>query len=921
MKLSQDPKNLRCNFLSNPQNVDNDELYLSWELPLIKIGTSQQAYRIIAATTKDLLSQDEGDLWDTGKVSNSNSNQILYNGIMPSSGEECFWKVMFWDEAGNPSDWSETARWSRGLGEKGWKAKWIGYDKQCGDPYDSDRPYFCADDFNKGENNLYLPPVPYLRKTFSVDFKIKKAVIHLSALGLVEVELNGKKVNPDHFLPGFSDYTKTVYYRSYDVSLLIENGRNAMGAMLADGWYAGYVGLNPRHVWGDKPRAMIQLELFGDDGQKKTVITDESWSASYGPLLSSDIMHGETYDARLELTGWSTVDYDEKQWDNVETETEIGLIPTPYPGLPVVELLKLSPKEIGKRPDGSIIVDFGQCIAGVVKVRLRGCKGTQITINHAEVLDGNGELYLYANRSARAQDCYILKGNEEETFQPRFTYHGFQYVQISGLQTDSEIIELSAIALGNEQTGVTTLKTSSELVNDIYKMIELTKNSNMFEVPTDVCARDERLGWGAEGHFFMRTASYMSDCAPFMRKWLRDIMDGQLESGCIWPCAPAVKMTDISPFVGDIQSDMGLYIVWTLYKMYGDIGTVRKHFKNLERYFKYLEENNDRYARVSIVGDWLSIIDHSHTDYFHGHGECPPAVMGTAFFAGSALMMAELSEALGEFKKAEHYNHVYEKIKEVFQKKFIQRDNTMRSGTQGAYFIALWFGLLTPEMEKKAVEFLVDDILVEDRCEITCGAESMPIALKVLKKVGRQDIGTKFITSKTFPSIGYMREKGATTLWERWDSILEDGSFFPHPMNAFNHIVFSTVGDWMISGLAGIDAIEPGFKRILINPGVTEDISSVETVFHSIYGQIELKWSCIDGVFELQCAIPANTTAKILLPSETGAKVEEIYGEVGILSRKLSGNVIEMDVTSGKYHFKSQWNLEGKVSEHEMIVI
>ena len=891
----------------NPLSVDDEEIFFSWENALLENGSKQLAFRIIVSSSEEDINYNHGNHWDSGKINDSNSCQVVYCGEDINNNEVYFWKVMYWDTNNNPSLWSEAAKFSRGIFRNGWKAKWIGHDHKTEQIFNPQKPYYCGDDFEDGENELYLPPVSFLRRTFSILKSAKRAIIYVSALGLVEVEINGKKINKEYFTPGYSDFNKTVYYRAYDVTEFLQGGENAIGVILADGWYSGYVGLNSRHHWGDKPRVLIQLEITAEDEIKQYVVSDEDWKASYGPITSSDIMHGESYDARLELEGWSTINSHDTHWKNVQVGTLQDYIPVSSSGLPIVEHKRFAPVSIEKVDKDKTIINFGQCIAGVVQFRVSGKRGTKLVIKHSEVLNNEGELYFRGNRSARSEDSYILKGNVEETYQPRFTYHGFQYVEIIGLNAETELLEIYAVSLCNQQTRMTQFRSSSEIVNKIFNMVEWTKNSNLFDAPTDVCARDERIGWGAEGNFFMHAASYLSDNAPFLRKWLNDILDGQLESGVFWPSAPAIRMDDINQFLGDINSDTGLNVIWLLYKIYGDKITVKKYFRSLERYFSYLESNNDRYIRYAAAGDWLSLIDGKHTDYQHGYGDSPSAIIGTSFFAASAQMMSELADAIGESERSEYYKEKFEKIRTVFQRIFIQRDNSIRSGTQSTYVLAIAFGLLNPVMEEKAYKWLTNSIFDDEsnNCKITCGTASMLHALNSLKQIGLQNLATRFIVSEEFPSFGYMLKSGATSVWERWDTIREDGTFHPHPMNAFNHIGFATVGYWLIAGLAGISPLAPGFKQIYIDPGVTKDITSIDLAFYCMYGKISLKWKWDLGKFRLECTIPANTTAKIKMPQSSGENEIAICGSKGIIKKELAGKYLLLDIESGSYMFET----------------
>jgi alpha-L-rhamnosidase len=497
-----------------------------------------------------------------------------------------------------------------------------------------------------------------------------------------------------------------------------------------------------------------------------------------------------------------------------------------------------------------------------------------VDIFHAEELDTDGELYLRGNRAARARDGYILSGNGAETYRPGFTYHGFRYARIR-VEGNCRLLSAVGLSIGARTGPSSGFESDSPVLNGVYSMIDATARCNLLEVPTDVCARDERLGWGAEGHYFMRTAAYTRDMAGFLRKWSGDIADGQLENGSFWSIAPAVYMKDINQFAGDIHSDMGVHVPWILWRMYGDLQTARLRYPGMKRYFEFLDRNSDRGVRYSITGDWLALYGRDHSDYQHGFGDCPRDILGTAFFGCTARMMADLAGALGLAEDSWRYEQAFARIKESFAKSFLRRDLGLKNGTQTAYVLALSFGLLSEEAARVAVAELIRDISGDGRGApvLTCGTAGTPFALTALDAMGQDGLAASIAVSEEFPSLGYMRKMGATTVWERWDGIREGRRFHPHPMNAFSHIGLATIGEWIMSGLAGIRGLEPGFARYAIDPGVSVWVRRAKAEYASVRGHIRVDWVWeAEGGFLLRCELPPNTRALVRMPSD-GARI------------------------------------------------
>lgn len=851
---------MTCDYKREPLGIEGRPL-LRWKLD--REGM-QAACRVRAATSPDRL--ERPDLWDSGWKETALPYMEYVGADIPSS-TRVHWRVDVADEAGASA--SAVSTWKQGVRAEDWRGQWIGFDEGR-DAYDPTTPYYCADDFEAGENHPFLPPPVYLRKTFVLNrFSIREAVLYVSSFGAADVSLNGEDPLGACRLFATCDYRKRVYYQAFDVKKYLRQGENALQCVLADGLYAGYVGLNPRQWWGAKPRLNVQLEIEFADGERQTVLSDGTWKAAFGPWTYADVMHGAGYDATRELPG-----YDDSAWQAVDTGAEYDHIPMAHPGVSIVEhgrwAARWTPQE-----NGSVRVDCERCFSGVLRVRVRGERGARLDIYHAEELL-DGELYLRGNRSAEAHDRYILKGGEEEVFQPAFTYHGFRYARID-VQGEAQVLAVEAVAVSSALPEKAVFHSENETVETVYRLIENTRQSNMFDYPTDVNARDERLGWGAEGHFFMHTASRTCFNALFLRKWLRDILDGQMENGAFWATAPAVMMKDILPFAGDLQSDMGLHVCWLLLRLYEDVPTVRDSFPALERYFAFQKRNSDRLIRCAIARDWLDLAaPDGRSDTDHGRGNCPASLLGTAYFARSAQMMADIAGALGLAERAAYYQGEYGEIRRMFRVFFRERSGLLRRATQGAYLMAACFGLLEGDEMDKARAWVIEDMRA--RGGVTWGTATTPVALYGMRALGLEKEACEFLRSTRFPSIGYMARCGATAVWERWDAIV-DGKFHPHPMNAFDHIGLATVGDWMITGLAGVSEAENGYARVRFAPAVDEQTGAASLTLETVRGRVESGWRVEKGALEFSCRVPANAVGEVELPCAQGARVAFFEGE------------------------------------------
>ncbi|HEU5397487.1 MAG TPA: family 78 glycoside hydrolase catalytic domain, partial [Verrucomicrobiae bacterium] len=666
---------LRCEYLVDPAGIDAVRPRLGWIITSARRGERQAAYQILVASSPRLLQNDVGDLWDTGKVPSDQTTQISYQGTALLSREGCWWKVRVWDQAGR-SGWSPAARWSMGLLDaKDWTAQWI------------------------SAAAATTNPPPCLRKDFRLTRPVRRAVLYVTALGLYEIHLNGRRVGDHVFAPDWTDYRRRVRYQAYDVTGLVQPGKNALAAILANGWYSGHIGNGGYQFFGTVPALLAQLEVTDADGHTKIIATDSSWKSHPGPLLSSDIMAGEDYDARREMAGWDRPGLDEAGWDPVQVRDEPKIILCSQAMPPVRKLSELKPKKLAEPAPGHWIYDLGQNMVGVVRLQVSAPAGTEVTLRHAEMLNPDGTLYTNNLRGARAIDHYFCKGTGSETWQPRFTYHGFRYVEVTGLKSNPGSNAVTGIVIGTDTPSTGEFACSDPRLNQLQSNIQWGQRGNYFSVPTDCPQRDERLGWMGDAQVFVRTATYNADVAAFFTKWLVDVDDEQSPQGAFGDTSPNTMNVFGAPGWGDA----GVICPWTIYQAYGDKRVLAQHLPAMIRWIEYLRQHSDNFIRDrdrgNDYGDWLSL-----------NADTPKDLIGTAYFAYSTHLVAEACAATGRVADAAKYRQLFQDIKAAFIKKYVSADGHVAGHTQTACLLALKFDLLPDQLRPNVAQDLVADI-------------------------------------------------------------------------------------------------------------------------------------------------------------------------------------------------------------------
>jgi alpha-L-rhamnosidase len=755
-----------------------------------------------------------------------------------------------WGSTGDESPWSEPARFEVGLLEPDdWTARFV-------TPVVDDGGVHAT------------RPSPYLRREFSVDGEVAHARLYVTALGVYEVEINGSRVGDHVLAPGWSSYHHRLRYQTYDVTDLVRAGPNAIGAVLADGWARGYV-IERRAVWTDRLALLAQLEITLTTGATHVLGTDGAWTTTKsGPIRAADLYNGETYDAQLELAGWSSVGYDDREWTAVEVvERDLATLCAP-PGPPVRQIEEVEPIAIWTAPSGETIVDFGQNLVGRVRIDVQGEQGNTVTLRHAEVIDG-GELAVRMLRDAKATDTYILRGDHSgEVWKPRFTFHGFRYVGVTGWPAVLDASSIRAEVLHSDMTRTGWFECSEPLVNRLHENIVWGMRGNFLDLPTDCPQRSERLGWTGDIQVFGPTAVLLYDVAGVLTNWLADLAVEQNEAGVVPHVVPSVEPGMVTPTCG--WGDVATMLPWVLFEHFGDAGVLERQFDSMRRWV----ECERRAAGDDLVwsgdwqfGDWL---DPKAPPDDPSAARTDPDLLATAFFAHSARVLSRAALVLGRRDDATQYADLAERAAGAFRAEFSTARGRLVNETQTAYAIALAFGLLLGSQRAGAVDGLCRAIRADGQT-LGTGFLGTPWLCPALAENGRDDVAYRLLLQQRCPSWLYPVTRGATTVWERWDAIRPDGSINPGEMLSFNHYAFGAIGAWLYHRVAGLapDPSVPGWRRFRVEPLPGGGLTSAAATVHTPYGIARSSWTIRDDQLELVVVVPPNTRASVLVPGET----------------------------------------------------
>ena len=873
-------KKLLCQHLSNPIGIDAQLPAFSWQLDTEKRNTVQTGYEIKVYAGKQTV-------WGSGKVNSEQSVEVIYAGALLESGKKYTWQVRVWDNNSKASAWSELAFFQMALlHTSDWKAQWI-------------TPGYTEDSV--------LRPSPLFRKEFSAGKKIVSATAYITAHGLYEAQINGKRVGDAYLTPGWTAYKKRLQFQTYDVTTLLKNGSNAIGITLGSGWYRGIIGFtNSKNVYGKDIALLFQLDLLFSDGSKETIVSDGSWKSSTGEIIYAEIYNGETIDARINKKDFAVAGFNDSEWLPAKTAdfSKDNLLTTQNELIKKQEIFK--PVKIFTTPNGEKVIDFGQNLVGWVMMKVKGNAGDKIILSHAEVLDKEGNFYTENLREAKAQNTYILKGGAIESFEPHFTWQGFRFLKVEGYPGNLQPENFTAVALYSDMPPTGSFTSSNEWVNQLQHNIQWGQKGNFLDVPTDCPQRDERLGWTGDAQVFSRTASFNMNVHNFFGKWLQDLTADQ-QNGVVPFVIPNVlgAATNSAGW-----ADAATIIPWNMYLAYGDKKILERQYSSMKAYVESIHINakNDLWNTGFHFGDWLF---YSPADDNIGRAAITDKyLIAQCFYAQSTQLLINAANVLSKTDDALYYTALLQKIKKAFVQEYLSSSGRLVSGTQTAYTLALNADMLPDSLRAQAAVRLVDNIKSYGN-HLTTGFLGTPYLCHVLSRFGYTDIAYKLLLQDTYPSWLYPVKMGATTIWERWDGQKPDSSFQAATMNSFNHYSYGAIGDWMYRQMIGLDTYEDGvgYKHIKVKPHIGGGFTFASASLETYYGKLSSGWKVQADKILMDVEIPANTRATVYIPAASAAAVTE-NGKplLAIPEIKIDGvedGYLVVQLGSGMYHFSA----------------
>lgn len=864
--------------------IDVDDVSLGWTLGARVRGAHQHAYQIRVG-----LEPGSAKTWDSGQVRSQQQVDVrLPASLRLQAATRYHWQVRVWDRHGRAGRWSEPGWFETGLiSATDWQgAQWIG-----------------------AELDVVDQPRPLLRSTLHLRQPVRQARLYATARGVYQLWLNGQPVGDQFLAPGWTDYRQRLQVQTYDVTELLRSGANVIGAALADGWYRGKVGIGWQGVYGQQLALRAKLRVTYADGSTQDFGTDAQWRSTPGPYVRADLQDGEHYDARRLPAGWAEPGFDDRAWQAVALQPDTAARLVPQPDEPV-RAIEVRPAQARlPAPGGVFLYDMGQNVVGVARVRLSGRAGQTVRLRHGEDVyrrgERQGQLYTANLRSAAATDTYTFARDDTVTYQPRFTQHGFRYVEITGVDVEPALADVQAVVLGSDLPDVGDLRLSHPMLDQLVRNIRWGQRGNFLSIPTDTPARDERLGWTGDISVFAPTANRLQDTRAFLSKWMDDLRDAQRADGNIPAIVPYPGREFGETGVG--WADAFITVPYAVWRATGDLRIVRRNWGAMRRFRDFLhasataDGNLLEEGRVSFFsGDWLSL---EGVDRMHEH-----PVIATAYFAQTTRMMAEMAAALGDAARARAGHALAERIRDAFVRAYRQADGRIEPGTQTVYAMALGMGLLAPGAERDETAARFVDKLAADKHDLKTGFLGTPWLLPALSGIGRDDLAMRLLLNDGYPSWGFSIRMGATTVWERWNGIGPDGEFGPVDMNSFNHYANGAVGDWMFQHLGGLQLQEPGYKRARIAPLVSHPaLSHAKASLRTPYGLLASDWRRAPDGLHLSVHVPVGTEAEIVLPASNPQSVREGHRAAscarGVRQARWEDGMLSLRVGSGHYEF------------------
>ncbi|KAK9452802.1 bacterial alpha-L-rhamnosidase-domain-containing protein [Dipodascopsis uninucleata] len=827
---------------------------ISWKVQTKKSNWKQTKYEI-RSIIQEPIEQIE-DVGVTFVKESSESHLVEWPFEELNSRQRAYVQVRVWGSGSDqPSPWSDLEFVETGiLSTSEWTAKLI--------------------ESSINIDTSKANPEVLFKKSFVVKAPIRSVKLYVTAHGVYDFEVNGLAISNDFLQPGWSSYDYRLRQAVYDLSSAIVDGTNVIGFRLAEGWYSGRLGFlgGLRNIYGEKVGLFAEIYCQYADGSSTTIVTDDTWECTEGPIRSAELYDGEVYDARYEVSNWSKGGT-EGQWSSVlakDINQKIDIFLPTGPTAKPMEYVK--PQKLIVSPSGKKIIDFGQNLVGYLQIALPQAKsGHTFSLHHTEVLE-NGESGHRPLRVVKAADSYTYNGEEADGFvwHPRFTFHGFRYARVENWPLeDIDLERFTAVVCYNDFERTGWFKTSDAMVNRLFENILWSMKGNFLEVPSDCPQRDERLGWTADIQIFTPTALYLYDCAGMITSWLRDLYVEQIEYGG----APGVVVPNILhkyrtswlniPPVA-VWQDATVIIPWELYRSTGDIEILKKQYDSMKMYTEWIPKDSDLLWKPQFqLGDWL---DPSAPPDQPIKAMTDSQLVANAYLVALYDIMVKTCQVLGNDKDAKHYTSLRVQAREAFRKRYILADGEIASDTQTAYALGIYYDLFEPDELPLAAKRLVK-VVEHSQYKISTGFVGTPIICHALTKVGHVDVAYKMLMTKECPSWLYPVTMGATTMWERWDSMLPNGQINPGEMTSFNHYAFGSVGQWLYSVVGGLQQSEVGWKKVVIKPAPSESFVFAEAKYDSPYGIFESKWNAESNIFKLFVVIPPNAEALIILPN------------------------------------------------------
>jgi len=875
---------LEVDEFETPLGLDNPNPNFSWVIQSNKYNLNQTQYQIFVAT--DEFFSKKNLVWDSEKISSSESLYTKYQGEPLTYDTRYFWMVKVWHNQSSTPVESKISSWTTGLMKtKGWNNRWISVAEEDNSKVNSKSPYF--------------------KNEFKVFKKIKTAHLYITSKGMYEAYINGKRVGDLYLTPGWTSYDNRIQYQAYDVTKMI-GAQNGIGVVIGKGWYHGtFMGREPNNdnYKGKRYSFISELVITYKDGSKESVLNDDHWKYFHGAILDAEIYDGEKYNANLIANNWSAYGVMNTKAKPAKFDTYNGLlISSSNEMIKRHEILK--PQKLITTPSGDKVIDFGQNIVGWVEFNTNGKKNDVVTLQHAEILYQD-EFYTENLRGADQLNTYLLNGDPNHLYRPHFSFQGFRYVKVEGME-EIDLDKIKAMALYSDMKKSGTFSTSNSMINQLQSNIEWGQKGNFLDVPTDCPQRDERLGWTGDAQAFFNTAGYLRDVKNFFDKWMVDLEYDQYENGLVPSVIPDV-LDNKRPRNGGSAgwADAVTIISWNNYLIYGDKEQLALRYNSMKKWVDYMinQSKEGLYKGGDHYGDWL----------FYSRPNDPPGIsavsnklmIAQAFYQYSTKLLIRSAKVLGKDAEVSYYQSIWDQANKAFHDEYVTSNGMIIGDTQTAYVLSLKFDLLSEKNRKIAFERLVEN--VERYGHLTTGFLGTPYLCEILSSNGRPDLAIKLLLRKTYPSWLYPVTKGATTIWERWNGIKSDGGLANAGMNSYNHYAYGSVGEWMYNNLMGLKINEdyPGYKRFTIEPIFDKNFENIQGSFDSNYGKIGVGWKRKNGKLHLTVEIPANTSSDIILnkPVDGNWKLIDSKLTSKILERKETKEKTNLLLGSGKYEF------------------